>query len=83
MKTLQPGAVPLPPLDPKYVYPPENPRARAFLTNLPAPSRTRDGYVTCMYCSGRVEASVVVTHVPGASPVRMTESHICRSGSHV
>ena len=80
---LNPGQVPVLPYDPRYVYPPGMEKARRFLTNLPAPTRVRDGWMRCGVCDGKIPADLVTTHVPGSSPVRMAEDHVCRAKAGV
>jgi len=78
VKVINPGQVPMPPFDPTYVYPPETEKARAFLTNLPAPSRRPAAHDVCSYCNGKVRQVKVTTHVPGTTPVMLLEPHMCR-----
>lgn len=73
------GPCPLPPFDPRYVYPPGNERARHFLTGgLPRPDRSSDGHTVCSLCDTKVPLQRVATHVKGATAVRMLADHPCR-----
>lgn len=76
---MDPGGVPLPPHDPRYVYRPETEKARFFLTGgLPRPDRVNDGHSVCPYCETKQQVQRVTTHVPGTTPVSMIADHACR-----